>query len=476
MTTLYTRAKGADRLTEAAIKAWLRRPAKSGKLDGSDMLHDGGGLYLRRRAAGAFWALRQVNSITGARTWAALFPDVPYPAATLAEARRKATAARLKAADNPTDLVRDRQAKRATARAESEARKLEELRSVTVRQLFDRWSQTELAPRTRTDGRRTGRKDGGAYVREQFQRRVFPTLGAVAAPAITKADLFTVLDKARAEGKLRTANVLLANLKQMFRFALARELVERNPLDTVTKRDVGGTETERDRVLSADEVGALAKAVPDAKLCARSAAAIWLILATGCRVGEAMAARWEHLDTLARTWHLPDTKNERPHTIHLSEFALRQVEKLEAARAADLMERRKLDSSAVAAPWVFPNKAGDGPVCVKSFGKQLADRQRPAEKRLSRRAKGTRALVLAGGRWTAHDLRRTAATMMAELGISGDVIDECLNHVIESRVRRTYIRDRRIADQARAFDALGVRLALLVDGAVQSNIVQLRAA
>jgi hypothetical protein len=39
---------------------------------------------------------------------------------------------------------------------------------------------------------------------------------------------------------------------------------------------------------------------------------------------------------------------------------------------------------------------------------------------------------------------------MAELGVSGDVIDECLNHIIESRVRRVYVRNRRLSDQAKA--------------------------
>jgi integrase len=126
---------------------------------------------------------------------------------------------------------------------------------------------------------------------------------------------------------------------------------------------------------------------------------------------------------------------------------------------------------------VFPNTAGDGPVCIKSFGKQLADRQRPPERRLQHRSKRTESLVLPGGRWTAHDLRRTAATFMADLGISGDVIDECLNHVIESRVRRTYIRNRRPAEQARAFDALGARLAALVNNtAAQTNVVAMDAA
>jgi hypothetical protein len=115
-------------------------------------------------------------------------------------------------------------------------------------------------------------------------------------------------------------------------------------------------------------------------------------------------------------------------------------------------------SPGTSAPWLFPGFDGEGPVGVKSLGKQLSDRQREPQRRLAGRTKGTSALLLPGGRWTAHDLRRTAATLMAGLGISGDVIDECLNHIIESRVRRTYIRDRRAAEQSRAFDALGACL------------------
>lgn len=43
---------------------------------------------------------------------------------------------------------------------------LEQQRRLTVRQLFDRWAETELVPHVRTDGRRTGRKDSGTYTRE----------------------------------------------------------------------------------------------------------------------------------------------------------------------------------------------------------------------------------------------------------------------------------------------------------------------
>lgn len=266
-----------------------------------------------------------------------------------------------------------------------------------------------------------------------------------------KADVLAVLDEVSSAGKLRTANVLLATLKQMFRFALAREIVDLNPLETLTKRDAGGKETERERTLSEWEIAELAGRLKTSRIQVESRAAIWIILSTGVRISELMNSQWTDLDFGNRTWHLPVTKNGRDHRIHLSDFALQQFDELVGLKESD-PDRRSL-------PWVFPNSSGTGSVCVKSFGKQLSDRQRTAGTRLQGRSCQTQSLALPGGRWTPHDLRRTAATMMASLGVSGDVIDECLNHVIESRVRRTYIRNRRPEEQSRAFEALGERLA-----------------
>jgi integrase len=386
-----------------------------------------------------------------------------------------------------------RRAEAAEDAARAEADRLAEIereRRITVRALFDRWRAVDLKPQVRADGTRAGRKDGGEYTRQQFERRVFPVLGERRASEVTKADVMAILDEVKAAGRLRTSNVLLADLKQMFVFAETRGIIDRDPLAGIVRRHVGGAETQRDRVLSIDELADLAKRVPAARLNVRSAAAIWLLLATGARIGELMGAVWSAhvvdlarlqaaadaegckvgvVDLDARTWYLPDTKNQRDHTVHLSELAHRLF--------AGLAALQPLDDDGKPVPWVFPNTARTGPVCVKSFGKQLADRQRPAERRMQGRAKSTESLLLKGGRWTAHDLRRTAASLMAELGVSGDVIDECLNHVIESRVRRTYIRNRRPQEQARAFDALGARLEEIRTGtAAASNVVALRSA
>ena len=159
------------------------------------------------------------------------------------------------------------------------------------------------------------------------------------------------------------------------------------------------------------------------------------------------------VDLVARTWYLPTTKNQRDHLVHLSDFAIAQFTELATLREADPATRKP-------SPWIFPDHHGTGPVCINSFGKQLADRQRSVDERMMNRTKAVRSLVLVGGRWTAHDLRRTTSTMMSQLGISNDVINECENH-IKQGMSGVYIQDRRQDEQALAFDALGKKLAAL---------------
>ena len=395
------------------------------------------------------------------------------------------------------DARRAAETARRTAEESAQADEMAQQRRLTIRQVFERWAATELAPHIGGDGKRIGRKDGGQYVREQFERRIFPGLGHTALVDVRKADVLAILDAAKAESKLRTANMLLADLKQMFRFAAEREIIEHSPIELIKKKKIGGKDIKRDRVLSGDELTALVKKLPTANLNRRTVLGVWLILATGCRIGELMGATWVDakphqgelktmvdahnvaqksgavqlgfVDPTARTWYLPTTKNQRDHTIHLSDFALKQFAELAALREVDRATGAPL-------PWIFPNSIGSGPVCIKSFGKQLADRQRSADRRLANRTKSVDALVMTGGRWTAHDLRRTASTLMSQLGISNDVINECQNH-IKQGMSGVYIRDRRESEQARAFDALGERLAGLLSGKTPaSNVVSIRAA
>ena len=468
-------------LNDLKIKSWIKKPTGTS-------LHDGGGLYLRLRANGAYWAIRQVVPLTGKRTWASLMTKQPYPAASLADARKAARNAHALTGQH-TDLVRDKRAKLDAIRAKETADVLESQRRLSVKQVFTQWAATELAPHIGGDKKRIGRKDGGQYVFNQFERRVFPSLGNIAIQDVRKGDVLAILDAVKTEGKLRTANMLLADLKQMFRFAAEREIIAHSPIELVTKRKIGGKDIKRDRTLSNEELAALDKQIPTANLSKSTELSIWIILATGCRIGELMGAVWtdaktnqqalqatvdEHnlaqksgtihlgfVDLKAQNWYLTSSKNQRDHLIHLSDFALTKFAELSLLQQNDPKTGTPL-------PWVFPNSLGSGPVCIKSFGKQLADRQRSPAKRMLNRTKAVNSLTLEGGRWTAHDLRRTMSTMMSRLKISNDVINECENH-IKPGMSGVYIQDRRESEQAAAFDVLGAELNAIVNVNVNVN-------
>jgi hypothetical protein len=65
-----------------------------------------------------------------------------------------------------------------------------------------------------------------------------------------------------------------------------------------------------------------------------------------------MSSKWANVDTAAKKWVLPETKNERPHTIHLSKFAITQLSKLEAYRDAETAVAREKAPGAKPSPWV----------------------------------------------------------------------------------------------------------------------------
>ncbi len=70
--------------------------------------------------------------------------------------------------------------------------------------------------------------------------------------------------------------------------------------------------------------------------------------------------------------------------------------------------------------WCLPSRDGKRHICLKSIAKQIKDRVRSEP--LANRTKATGKLLLTGGGWTPHGLRRTGATTMGELGVMGEVI------------------------------------------------------
>ena len=77
--------------------------------------------------------------------------------------------------------------------------------------------------------------------------------------------------------------------------------------------------------------------------------------------------------------------------------------------------------------------------------------------------------------WRLHDLRRSAATNLARLGVDRVVIGKVLNHA-ESEVTAVYDRHRYDGEKKQALEKWGHRLAAIVDGLNDDNVVSLAAA
>ena len=305
------------------------------------------------------------------------------------------------------------------------------------------------------------RKDKGAYLKRAFESEVRKKLGKVSITEVSKGMVMDILhDKAKTAPVM--ANRMHAGLNQFFSYCIEREWIHDNPLRGTKRERIGGKEPPRERILcdpenpEKHELKELQAAIPNAKLQDSTVAALWIILGTACRIGEILQARWEDIDFDRHEWIIPadNAKNGEAHTVYLSDFVIKHLKTLQEVTG---------DSE-----WCFPAENTESHVCLKSITKQIGDRQRN-EKPMSGRSKNTTALLLSGGKWTPHDLRRTAATLMGHCGVLSEIIERCLNHTDGNKLTKIYQRNVPRAKMTEAWQLLGTRLETML--ADSSNVI-----
>ncbi len=121
---------------------------------------------------------------------------------------------------------------------------------------------------------------------------------------------------------------------------------------------------------------------------------IWLLIHTGLRLDEALSMKWEAVDFKKETFTAFDTKNHRNHTLPMTNATL------------SMFSRRWKNAQS---KYVFPSE-------IKPKEAMTASRI------FSRVSKEV------GFEFTAHDLRRTVATVASDLGYDINTIGMILNH------------------------------------------------
>lgn len=210
---------------------------------------------------------------------------------------------------------------------------------------------------------------------------------------ISTSHITTILDKMIENGIPSEANHALGVVKTFFNWCVDRDLLAISPCQKVRKP---AKHVSRMRVLSDTELVKVWRAF-DAEGYPFGYMGKLLVL-TGQRRGEVTEMRWSQIDLARKTWTIPPAlaKNHREHVLPLSDGAMAILDM--APRLSD--ER------------VFPARNNDTHA-ISGFTR--------AKLRFDKLSGVTE--------WTIHDLRRTVATGLAQLGVAPHVIERVLNHI-----------------------------------------------
>lgn len=386
------------RLTETAISKAIREAAQTGRRD----LADAGcrGLRLRVTPAGsATWVLACRDRLGRMRR----FPLGSYFQKGIREAREEARALHAKVKQEGADPVAERRRERAIGKAAKAG-------IGTLAAVLDIYEQHH------------GKNLKSWPASRVRVERVFkPLLGR----AVVDLDPTELQMAADAYPATQSGAFAVRTIRPALKWAAQRGQVAAALAELRTPATV----KRRRRVLNRDELATL---LPILRQSAKPhALATRFMLLTLARLGEAGSARWRDVDITRGTWTIPETKNGEPHTVPLSRQA---VQLLNALNSGD------------------GRGNSEGLIFATSSGAPLGNWDR--ETKALQEKSGTTG-------WHRHDLRRTGATMLGEMGELPDIIEAALNHVsIRSPLAATYNRSRYRPQVAAALQ----RLADALDG------------
>jgi integrase len=260
------------------------------------------------------------------------------------------------------------------------------------------------------------------------ERHLVRNLAALHNLPLAKIDQRTIaaqLARISARGSLIQANRTRASLSKFFSWACGEGLAESNPAALTNKNP----EKSRDRVLSRNELKQVWAALPDTDY----GAIIKLLILTGQRASEISHLKWDEVDFGRNVISLaaPRTKNKRPHTISISDMA------------RSILEAR-------------PQNGRD-----HVFG---AGQKRGFSG--WSRAKANLDEVVKIPSWRIHDIRRSTATHMAEIGIQPWIVESILNHVsgFKGGIAGIYNKASHQAETAQALSRWAEHVAAIVEG------------
>jgi integrase len=265
-----------------------------------------------------------------------------------------------------------------------------------------------------------------------LERHVYPVLGNRPIADIRRSEIVRWLDDIEAGAGAPMADRALAVVRKVMNWHAVRSDDFRSPIVRGMTRSKAGP---RERTLTDDEIRVVWRTTGDAGVFGNY---LRFLLLTAARKSEAADLAWDELS--GADWTLPAARNKT---------------KLDLVRPLSKLAQSVLPK----ADGKFVFTKGGSSICKRlarfkaNFDVMVLDELRKTD---------VKAQPLP--RWTLHDLRRTARSLMSRAGVPTDHAERCLGHVIGG-VRGVYDRHEYHREKAQAFEALAGEIARIVGGA-----------
>jgi integrase len=395
------------KLTDVKIRNWIKAGHPVARADA-------GGLTFTLSAKGtAAWVLRyrfggKPRELTIGR----------YPEITLAKARELATQARAKVQQG-MDVAREKQR---VSIERAAAKSFRQLATDYMEKKFPDLAANTVMQR-----------------RHHIDDIIIPKLGGLAARDVTTSDVVALIE-AVGQRSQSVAELVFTAMSEIFKHALARHVVTANPCAGIAVSAICGKSVpKRQRLkLTAEELRAILPALPT--IGGQNALAVKILLATCTRIGELARAEWAYVDFDRAEWLIPDanSKTRKGFTVPLPPAVVGWFNELQVLScgspfvlpARQMRRRQKHGGEAH-----FEQRA------LNSMLHKLCSKLEQAHEEGETAAKVRH--------FTPHDLRSTARSYLAALGVNVIVAERCLNHSLGGLIavydQHDYITERRAA-------------------------------
>jgi len=298
-----------------------------------------------------------------------------------------------------------------------------------------------------------GKLRTAAAIEKVIRKHLLPRWGSRAAAEIKRADVIVMLEEIDQRSGPYMAAKILAFASSIYRFAITRELgnITSNPCQFIRPSEFVGAMAPRQRVLTDSEIALIWRATRGEvrngiESTYPGGLFVRLLLLTAVRRSEAARMAWSEVDLDSALWVIPAhrTKSGAPHEVPLSPLVVNLLRSLPRFTAGD---------------FVFSTTGGRTP--IKGFHQFKG-------------AIDARAAKLAPPGltdWRFHDLRRTARTNLASLGISPFIAELILGHQ-QKGVQRVYDLHRYQSEKRDALERWASKLRDIVEPPPE-NVTQL---